>query len=80
MTLTEYFKNPHVLTNAELSDLDAELESINRRMDELNPDNCDDDRLLEFLEGRLDAIVMITEHSLKLAKRKESGLRLIKSA
>jgi hypothetical protein len=77
MTLTEYLKNPRILTNRELSEIDAELDAINARLEELNPDNCTDDLLFEHYEGRLDAIEIITEMSYKLARRRESGFQLI---
>lgn len=77
MTLTEYLKNPRILTNRELNEIDQELDAINARLEELNPDNCDDDILFEHYQGRLDALEMMTEHSCKLAKRRECGFRLI---
>lgn len=65
-----------VLTNADLDDIETEIDQINSEMDWRCPDR--EWRWFEWADARLHYLLEVLEGSYKLARIRESGLRVVR--
>lgn len=66
-----------VLSNFELNKFEAEIEEINACVDLLDPNNSNHSELLFYYDLILEKYLTALKKSYKLARIKESGLRVL---
>jgi len=69
-----------ILTNAQLEEIEREVDEIIARADVLDPQNPRDAEVLYFDDLKLIQHISVLEQSFKKTRIKESGLRVISSS